>query len=65
MCSWVQNVVPNNQCSKEVVKNYIVEECNGKKMNCMPFYRSTDISENCKGAFKYVALWYSCGEYLL
>jgi hypothetical protein len=47
------------------VKNYIVEECNGKKMNCMPFYRSTDISENCKGAFKYVALWYSCGEYLL
>jgi hypothetical protein len=52
-----------NHCNEAVVKNYIFERCNGKERECMPFYRTSEISQSCRNTLKYVILHYSCGEY--
>ena len=63
LCQKVQEVIPNNNCTSEDLKQYINAKCNGKMGECFLFKRITEFSQYCEKAVKYIALYYKCGEY--
>ncbi|XP_028414060.1 uncharacterized protein LOC114537119 [Dendronephthya gigantea] len=59
-CPRVENAKENENCTKEVVEDFVKNKCNGANDSCNVFYRDTEISSYCKRAFKYVEIFFAC-----
>ena len=55
-------IIPNKECGKEIVENYILQQCNRKKGKCYLFTKRTEISKYCENAFKVINIQYECGK---
>ena len=62
ICTHRENGNKNTTCKRQDILSFVDSKCHEKTRSCEFFMKSDELSEHCKGAFKYLTIIYQCGK---